>query len=1451
MLRIVVQVAILALTIQSLVDCKCFDEYQNKHLSTYVKKVDGRTEEECPGSCLTYPGLCQSAQYDRTNEICYLNIETHLSAPATYKNNDNYVYWYRRKECQPHCYFVYYWKKYLLGYNDNKFLSYSSRQCLESCLLNQNYDCKSIDYGRDNGECTLSRESKDTKPAAWKPHITLEHFHKICKFDPIEETPCYESAMDGTYMINHAQVFSNKDEKTCQRLCFTANYVCRSIHYDKVSKKCYLNKETHLSKPGWVKNHSKYTYWMRDAKCDYNCYYVYNYRTYIDGYILTQYNGYTSNQCIEACYEDPSCKSFDYKRNSKICRLHTESKLTKPNAAKSSSEWENYHKICRPINKEYNCFTSYSNKYINDKYIVFQGKTEEECVKLCLFGEFPCRSASYDKQLKKCFLSRKTKNSHPALYFSNKNYRYFEKHSQCQTDCAILTFPKYYIVGNTIRSTSADSDIDCLKLCLTEKPSGECKSVSWRRSTKTCILHNESRLTMPSAFKPSSLYIHWHLSCTGDYCYNEYPFRYLANQHYTLKSDSSEGGCKSVCLKSEGCKSAYFDASTEKCYLSKETRLSKPASYLPHNNMVYWERKSVCKADCYMKEYKNYYLQGLNTKSVKVANQLECKQQCFLEKAFTCASAEYNTRTKMCYLSTANRKTAASKWRGSSLYIYWEKTCGHAYPCFNRYHQRYLQLKYYKVYNGISEEACAFQCEKSLCSSANYNTQSNACYLSKHTKKDYPKSYKVHFNYVYLEKKASCKPDCYYREYSNRYLNSPSLQRYVGSETECLKLCLKYRSWCKSADYRKINKRCSLSSKNQITGGGLKISFLYNYYELTCEGQVTKDYPCFTAYPKKYLQGYTNKNLFGITEKNCLKACFLANFVCRSAEYSPLTKTCSLSVQSKTTKPLSYKSHAFLTYYHRKPECYLGCPIKTYKNKVLANFNTKFLTTSSDYDCINECLTTKGCRSVERNQAGVCYDRYDRRYLTTSFAIRTFYTRYINKCKASCLEAKFVCKSLQYNIPIKTCYLFDKTKDTIPLEYGINYSYIYWQRKPECLLNCYLKPFHDSFLVATPVKTLSMINELRCQENCLTEKSFQCKSINYKASTSTCYLNSLDRDGAIFQTLQPYRWYFERVCPVYPCFNAVEDIKLQRLAVILPVAKPEDCMENCLRSKFCRSTNYNKHTKKCYIYSTVRSFFPPNTIHNTKFVYYEKSAECSTSCNLQYSNNLYLDGVYINKYDSVFSNLKCLELCYQNPDGCRSVQRNSKTNECFINLKTKAESPFKCKSSSDFEYWQLKCDGCFSQLNGKYLTKFNRYLHGKSKRECKLSCLTADFNCKSAQYDIRTGVCFLSDETRFTVPHHFQTNFYYTYWDRSIACNPNCYFKFYRKKYLLGHNTLMINPLSREECLEKCFTTATFNCLSVDYNGLTKNCVLSSESKDTKPLDFKKHHLIDHYHKMC
>ena len=69
---------------------------------------------------------------------------------------------------------------------------------------------------------------------------------------------------------------------------------------------------------------------------------------------------------------------------------------------------------------------------------------------------------------------------------------------------------------------------------------------------------------------------------------------------------------------------------------------------------------------------------------------------------------------------------------------------------------------------------------------------------------------------------------------------------------------------------------------------------------------------------------------------------------------------------------------------------------------------------------------------------------------------------------------------------------------------------------------------------------------------------------------------------------------------------------------------------------------------------------------------------------------------------------------------------------------------------------------------------------------------------------------------------------------------------------LEGHNTkVMNNVASRRDCEEYCLRERGFTCRSAEYNSVTYECVLSRETRRTKPGNMRAARNVDYLENGC
>lgn len=197
---------------------------------------------------------------------------------------------------------------------------------------------------------------------------------------------------------------------------------------------------------------------------------------------------------------------------------------------------------------------------------------------------------------------------------------------------------------------------------------------------------------------------------------------------------------------------------------------------------------------------------------------------------------------------------------------------------------------------------------------------------------------------------------------------------------------------------------------------------------------------------------------------------------------------------------------------------------------------------------------------------------------------------------------------------------------------------------------------------------------------------------------------------------------------------------------------------------------------------------------------------------------------------------------------CSSVQRNSKTNECFINLNmNNSISNKEFIKSSDYNYWEFNC-GCFNMISGKYLNgKFQQQYFNKTKKECKSLCLQ-NYGCYSIQFDINNGACYVFSYNYTTIANKLMINNNFTFWQKNIDCNSNCYFKKSEKQLLINHDKILIKDSNILNCMEVCYKLNEIECSSFNYNKNLGECQLFS--KLNNPL-FKNFENYDFFEKIC
>ncbi|KAF1757736.1 hypothetical protein GCK72_014192 [Caenorhabditis remanei] len=140
----------------------------------------------------------------------------------------------------------------------------------------------------------------------------------------------------------------------------------------------------------------------------------------------------------------------------------------------------------------------------------------------------------------------------------------------------------------------------------------------------------------------------------------------------------------------------------------------------------------------------------------------------------------------------------------------------------------------------------------------------------------------------------------------------------------------------------------------------------------------------------------------------------------------------------------------------------------------------------------------------------------------------------------------------------------------------------------------------------------------------------------------------------------------------------------------------------------------------------------------------------------------------------------------------------------------------------------------------------------KSIRSCMQACVNAgQFYCRSVQFDSTSNECFVSDETSDVAVPSTTLDIFEPFCvprkDENTCNRPYSFEKMITTKLMNSSIIKEIQNQSTEKCLQKCINLE--NCKSVNYNVLTRSCLLLSTSKSDSSTVSDEN--FDYYDRSC
>ncbi|GAB6026964.1 hypothetical protein CHUAL_013634 [Chamberlinius hualienensis] len=476
---------------------------------------------------------------------------------------------------------------------------------------------------------------------------------------------------------------------------------------------------------------------------------------------------------------------------------------------------------------------------------------------------------------------------------------------------------------------------------------------------------------------------------------------------------------------------------------------------------------------------------------------------------------------------------------------------------------------------------------------------------------------------------------------------TPDCAAFCSQSNICTAFTIDYKNGlCVAYDKNSIGRRDSLLLQSGSTYFEETCFRGVGDYNAICGDRIW----AFERIVGAYLDGFDDKEERNVNSKvDCQRLCLTESF-CRSAEYDELNQICRLSREDRRTKPSAFKFSTGSSIDYLENQCCKSssCKLELVTDVTINSFDDVQYTANVN-DCQKTCAQTSlfSCWSfayddmqskcylsgdetssvdssnvslIANHHDGIVYGEkhcdvdvcsngsvtYEK---VSSFTLRSSMLEPlpINKvghgitldCLQKCEQLNVQCSSLVVDYVSNKCFrvnrgsqdlLGDVTPFTMHSYYekiclrGINYKCRGKAWTFERVPNHELIGFDDKIVK-------SVQNRQECEEICLQEQSFECRSAEFVYGTSQCRLSAYDRRDKAYAFRQTTNKvdYLENVCA-----GSNFEYQVQKKEFISPtfvevvetqVNVIEDCINICSTfHKFtCRTAGYRPQTGECLL----------------------------------------------------------------------------------------------------------------------------------------------------------------------------------------------------------------------------------------------------------------------------
>ncbi|XP_023323415.1 uncharacterized protein LOC111697594 [Eurytemora carolleeae] len=1023
-------------------------------------------------------------------------------------------------------------------------------------------------------------------------------------------------------------------------------------------------------------------------------------------------------------------------------------------------------------------------------------ETRSECARLCLLEEeFPCRSAEFSSDSKTCILSREDRRTQPEAFKkgTKPNIDYIENQCAKQLpDCAF---------------TQAEKDVtvvamnDIFYSRTVQARAFNCRSLS--QKDDRCYLSGDDSISLPNIPKPTEPGATYkEKACTRSTCdggiftFEKTTAHFLrtARQQNLQLSSNTPGitkECAQLCVdQGADCPAFSIDYNGQRCFVLDRNTQGRGDDLMPRDGTNYFEKiclrgqVSKCQGKAWAFERTpGKVLQGFDNKIVnQVPNRRDCQELCLQETGFRCRSADYNTITLSCALSTETRRTQPTSYQDSKDTEYLENTCidteelSCPYQRTDNAYPRYLDSIVSRVTDEIAcEKQCTFH-QDFVCRAFAFYTSASQCFISgddlmsagdgalqtrpgtdffqrncqdilgeptsankfipetgstQQASQTLPQERRCTFGKLEFEKTTGyelirARP---YKLYS---------RREGGISAECSSRC-QSDSRCQGFNLDYNRNECQAVTENSEGNlFNLRPSTGIAFFEAIClRGRTCGAVWTFERYIDFELRGFVRDTHRDISKTECQDLCLSeSRFICRSATYDHLRKECYLSEEDRFTQP----------------------------DSLLAKQGSDYLE--------NQCQS----RQSNCDYSPQTRDQY---IIYTDKSLSSFSSA---SCKQSCTQERdFNCRS---------------------------YSFLSETRSgdPQCLLSSDTQKSAggNAFQLATG----ALYAEKECGRKPRPADSGFSSSGDSFSSSGSSGLSSpgFSSGGRPSNQLLPQTLPDDTLpsysgdggnpanCRADGLVSAYEKIvdftftegSREEIQTTVDIGIAAECIEECTdmgdRCLAVTLQNERGGRQRCFALDSSAGVEGTAPSSATGVTYFEKicaSKSCGKSWSFTRVPMYEFVGVPTEEVDNVRSLSACRELCLNARSfPCRSATYNSGARICKLSEESRRTQPTSFRPAiRGIDYLENECSelpaNCeYIDQPGTYLPFTDTYVPDVEDIEgCRTECNSqSNYNCRSFNYNSARQECFLSADDSISLPTGLQQDRDFTFSERA-GCN--------------------------------------------------------------------------------